>query len=170
MKHLTLNKKEKTLFNVQCSMFNERSGQTMLEVLIALTLIIFFLTGVAVVQLYSIRNISYSENKSIAARLGRQQLERARVVRDSAGISALSICQTTCFINSSLTPIPLTPTGFFGQSLILQAATGADCPLPDVTITPIPTSFKTTSTVSWSQGVGVTPVQTQLSSCITDWR
>lgn len=154
------------------NLLSENLGQTMLEVLIALTLIIFFLTGIAVVQLYSMRNVSYSENKSIAARLARQQLERARVVRDSAGIGALSICQSPliCFINPTLTPVPLTPTGFFGQSLTLQVATSTDCPLPDVTITPQPTSFKTISTVSWSQGVGVTPVQTQLSSCITDWR
>ncbi len=167
--HKKLMKCNKKL-SVICYLLSESVGQTMLEVLIALTLIMFFLTGIAIVQLYSMRNVDYSENKSIAARLARQQLERARVVRDSVGINALSICQTTCFINSNLTPIPLTPTGFYGQSLVLQTATALDCPLPDVTITPVPTSFKATSTVTWSQNAAVTPVQTQLSSCITDWR
>ena len=142
----------------------------MLEVLVALTLIMLFLAGIAIVELYAAKNVSFSEKKSNATKLARQQLERARVVRDSAGIGALSVCQTTCYINNQLTPMPITPTGIYGQSLIIQETTAVDCPLPPVVITPTPVSYKATSTVLWSTDTSVTPPpEVSLSSCITDW-
>src|SRR3989344_5102842 len=106
-------------------------GQTMIEVIIALTLIILFLSGVVVVELFAVRNADFSRNKSISTQLARQQLERARVVRDSAGLSALTMCLSTCFINSALTPVPISPTGIYGQSLKITEASIVDCPLPD---------------------------------------
>ena len=50
-------------------------GQTMIEVIVALTLIILFLSGVVVVELYAIKNSNFSRNKSISTHLARQQLE-----------------------------------------------------------------------------------------------
>lgn len=149
-----------------------QNGQTILEVVIALTLIILFLSGVIVVELFSLRNVQYAQNKSLATKLARQQLERARVIRDSTGIEKILPCINSCFINDKLTPVAISPTGTFGQILKLQTATSADCPLPDVTITPAPYSYKATSTVSWAQGAtNITPVpELSLSSCITDWR
>lgn len=147
------------------------SGQTILEVLVALTLIILFLTGVVVIQLYSVRNINYAQNKSVSTRLARQQLDRVKVVRDSAGIGSLAVCLSSCFINSQLIPVPVTPTGTYGQQVTMQLATIADCPLPEVTVTPAPVSYKVTAKVDWSAGVPVTPpAQVQLTSCVTDWR
>lgn len=146
-------------------------GQTILEVIMALTLIILFLSGVVTVELIAMKNMGYAQHVSLASKLARQQVERARAVRDSAGIDALSVCETLCYINSQLTPAPITPTGIYGQSLILQPATSADCPLPQVTITPLPVSYKATVIVSWSQQAAVTPPpQVELSSCITNWR
>src|SRR3989344_2222708 len=97
------------------------SGQTIIEVIVALTMITLFLSGVVVVELYAIKNANYARDKSLASRLARQQLERARVVRDTAGIDGLNTCLSTCYINSFLTPVPVSPTGIFGQSLKLQA-------------------------------------------------
>jgi len=147
-------------------------GQTILEVVIALSLIVLFLSGIVVVELLAIKNMDYSQNVSLATRLARQQIERARVVRDSAGIEALSVCLSSpCYINSSLTPAAVTPTGTYGQSMRLIAATSSDCPLPDVTITPTPVSYKATVVVSWSQNLAVTPPPlVELSSCLTNWR
>ncbi|KKS96696.1 MAG: hypothetical protein UV73_C0009G0047 [Candidatus Gottesmanbacteria bacterium GW2011_GWA2_43_14] len=146
-------------------------GQTMIEVIVALTLIILFLSGVVIVELYAIRNADYSRHKSQATQLAKQQLERARVVRDAGGIAALDICQTTCFINYMLTPVPVTPTGPFGQSLTIVGASSYDCPLPEVTVIPEPQSYMATAVVEWGEGAQVTPVpRAELSSCITDWR
>ena len=151
----------------------KRGGQTIIEVVIALSLIILFLSGVVIVELISIKNVQYSQNKSIAVSLARQQIERARVVRDTAGINALDICiNNNCFINNNLTPTQISPTGVYGQNLILTAVTASDCPIPDVIITPMPTTYKAVSTVNWGYGAtNVTPVpELNVSSCITDWR
>ena len=148
------------------------NGQTMIEVIVALTLIILFLSGVVVVELYAVKNVEFSRRKSISTQLARQQLERIRVVRDSAGISALNLCFFTCYINDRLTPVPVTPTGIFGQSVTIVNVSSSDCPLPTITITPVPVSYKATAVVSWGQGeVNITPApEVVLSSCITDWR
>jgi len=154
--------------------YHERtSGQTILEVIIALALIILFLSGVIIVQLLSIRNVKYSQNKSTATKLAREQIERARVVRDSAGIDQLwNNCASICYINDELTPVPLSPTGIYGQSLKIETASASDCPLPNVTITPIPVSYVATAHVSWGSLVEeITPApELSISSCITDWR
>lgn len=146
-------------------------GQSILEVLIALTLIILFLSGVVIIQLFAVRNMNFSEDKSTAAKLARQQLDRVKVVRDSAGIDQLTVCQSSCFINSQLTPVQLiTPTGTFDQVVTMQAASSSDCPPPDVTPTPV--SYKVTARIflkGTASGVTPTPIA-QLSSCITDWR
>jgi len=145
-------------------------GQTMIEVIVALTLIILFLSGVVVVELFAIKNADFARHKSVSTQLARQQIERARVVRDSTGISSLAVCMSGCFINSQLTPIPISPTGIYGQSLTLTTASLTDCPLP--TIIPLPISYKARAIVDWSQGLsGITPApQVEVSSCITDWR
>lgn len=149
-------------------------GQTIIELLVALTLITLFLTGVVVIQLYAIKNVQYSQKKSIATKLAQEQLERIRVVRDIAGISSLDSCQSTgnsgCYINSKLEVMPLTPTGTYGQMIQLQTATAADCPPPEVV--PAPISYKATVKVSWGQGsIDVTPgPELSLEGCITDWR
>lgn len=155
-------------FNFQLLTFNFQSGQTILEVLVALTLAIFFLSGVVVVELYAVRNVAFGQNKSLATKLARQQLERARVVRDSSGVDALfAACSSTCYINEHLTPVPVTPTGIYGQSLRVESS--ADCPIPSVL--PVPTNFKMISIVSWAQEAVVTPApEVELSSCISDWR
>lgn len=148
-------------------------GQSILEVLIALTMIILFLSGVVIVQLFAVRNINYSENKSKAAKLARQQLDRVKVVRDSAGIDALTVCQSSCFVNSQLTPVQgITPTGVYNQIVTMQAATSSDCPLPNIMIIPTPVSYRVTVQVMLA-GAGslVTPTPLAvMSSCITDWR
>lgn len=152
--------------------FGKSRGQTIIEVIVALTLITLFLSGIVVVELYAIKNANYARDKSLATRLARQQLERARVVRDTAGIGGLNNCLFTCYINNLLTPIPVTPTGIYGQSLILQAVSIGDCPLPAITITPIPTSYLATASVNWGKGsVNITPApEVVISSCLTDWR
>lgn len=150
------------------------SGQTILEVLIALVLIILFLSGIVVVELIAIKNVQYGQNKSISTRLAQQQLERARVLRDSIGLEELYIqCAGICYIDSDLTAHPnITPTGAYGQSLTISYS-DTDCPSSDVTITPVPVTYKATASVSWGRGAvsNLTPApQLELSTCFSDWR
>ena len=148
------------------------NGQTILEVIIALAMIILFLSGVTVVQLVSIKNVDYARRKSSATALSRQQIERAHVVRDVHGISGLSPCLSRCYINKDLTPMPITPTGMYGQSLLLAPATSFDCPLPEVTVTPSPVVYLARALTTWGiSQPDITPApQVEISSCITDWR
>lgn len=150
-----------------------QKGQTVLEVLIALALILLFLSGVVVLELYALRNTDFGQKKSQATRLARQQLERARVIRDSVGLSTLyTFCASSCYINNYLTPIPLvTPTGIYGQMLSISVSD--DCPLPEISITPIPVYYRATAKVTWSNGLteGITPApEMELSECIADWK
>ncbi len=175
IKHITYNTKKylKLLLNVKCYLLSYNLGQSILEVLIALTLILLFLSGVVVVQLFALRNLNYSQNKSTATRLARQQLDRVKVVRDSAGIDSLTVCQSNCFINTQLTPVQgITPTGIFDQVVNLSAISPGECPLPDVTVTPVPVSYKVKVKIILKDTASVTTPtpMIELSSCITDWR
>lgn len=156
---------------------SDNSGQMMIEVIVALALITLFLSAIAVIELIAVKNVEFTQNKSIATRLAQQQIERARVVRDVGGIGALTAqCKDSppCYINNLLTPVPITeaPVGIYQQSLTIYQATSSDCPPQAVTPpTPTPVYYKALSVVSWAQGAVITPVpQVQLSSCITDWR
>ena len=159
-------------FKFQISNFKSYSGQTMLEILVALTLIILFLSGIVVVELFAIKNVEYAQNKSLATRFASQQLERVRVIRDTAGIDQMLLCttETGCLINSQLTPVALAPTGVFNQIVRLEEASIDDCPPPD--ITPIPVIYKAIANVNWGQGaIDITPApELTISSCISDWR
>lgn len=152
---------------------SHQNGQSILEVLIALALIILFLSGIVVVELVALKNVEFGQNKSISTRLANQQLERARVLRDSIGLDELSLqCAGTCYINSELTPYPgLTPTGAYGQLLTISLST--DCPASSVVITPVPVTYKATASVSWGRGAVsvLTPApQVEVSTCFSDWR
>jgi Tfp pilus assembly protein PilV len=149
-----------------------KNGQTIVELLVAITLITLFLSGVVIIQLFAMRNVQYAQNKSMAAKLAREQLERLRVVRDVAGIDALDACKNSCYINNQLTPVAVAPTGLYVQKITMTNAGPNDCPPPQITITPTPVIYKATVVVSWAQGsLVITPAaQLTLSSCITDWR
>ena len=138
--------------------------------ILALTLIILFLSGVVVIELYAIKNADFARHKSVSTQLARQQIERARVVRDSAGINALGVCLTGCYIDNQLTPVPVTPTGKYGQILTISETTVSDCPL--ATSIPPPVAYRADVTVDWSEGSNdITPAPVvRVSSCITDWR
>lgn len=153
----------------------------MIEVIIALALITLFLSGVVVVELYTMRNLEYAQNKSTATKLARQQIERARVLRDSGYMVDLgNNCFDSgspnpgCYINSALTPAPfsqVTPAGIYIQKVILTDASSSDCPVPTVVVGPTPVDYIVKATVSWGQGVVITPApEVEVSSCITDWR
>lgn len=139
----------------------------MLEILVALTLVVLFLSGIVIIQLYALRNVQFSRNKSTATKLAQQQMERVRAVRDSAGIGALSMCSVPCFINSELIPVAVTPTGTFGQSVIVEAATMFDCPVPTEAVAT--QQYKVTAQAQWGGAAVITPEpKVVIVTCLTD--
>jgi type II secretory pathway pseudopilin PulG len=158
-------------------------GQTMLEILIALTLIMFFLSGVVIIQLNSIKNIKYAQIKSVATTLARQHLERARVLRDTYGMNSIigndaNPCgfnnphYDPCYINEELTPGAVAPTGsIYHESLEFIGASDTECPIP-TNAPPNPTIYKVVSRARWvTPGVAITPdPEVNLTTCFSDWR
>lgn len=148
---------------------NHSLGQSILEILVALTIMLLVLTGVLVIEVYALKNSSYAADKSRASALANQQLERIRVLKDIGKLSEIADCQLPCYINPELTPMHVTPTGKFSQSFLIQNTSGNECPLPEATITPVPTVYRMTSTVDWSQGAHLTPPwRINVAGCITD--
>lgn len=128
----------------------------MIEVIVALTLIILFLSGVIVVELFAVRNAEYARSKSIATIYANQQLERARVIRDTAGMNAMDSCLTSCYINNLLTPVPVPMDEVYIQSLTLDSAAFSECPAPG--------SYKVIAKVEWSEGLN----SIETSTCMAD--
>jgi type II secretory pathway pseudopilin PulG len=152
-------------------MKNLKQGQTIFEVLVGLTVIIFMLTGVVTIQLVALRNASFAKNKSQATFLARDQIEKLRIARDTMGLSNLvSLCGSGCYVNANLTPAAGTltnnPAPFQIHSVF---SSSSECPVPGGI--PNAASYKVTSTVDWNQGAPITPEpEVVLTSCLTNWR
>jgi type II secretory pathway pseudopilin PulG len=153
------------------SLTANNSGQTILEVLIALIIIILFLSGIIVIQLLSLKNSQYSQAKNQASEYANEQLERAKIIRDTSGLSSLDICLTGCYINNELTPIPISPTGVYGQNLTIRATDSSDelCKPEDIS-DPVPTVYLVEVEVSWGDVSVVPAPKVNLSKCLSNWR
>lgn len=148
---------------------NVSQGQTILEILLALTIILLVVTGVLVIEVYAMKNAQFSSDKSIAVTYANQQLERIKVLRDTGHFADISTCTLPCYINPLLTPVAITPTGKFSQTFTLTTPLVNECPLPDVVITPVPTVYKVSVKVNWSQNVPITPPwEIETATCVTD--
>ncbi|MBI5050265.1 MAG: prepilin-type N-terminal cleavage/methylation domain-containing protein [Nitrospirae bacterium] len=66
------------IFNLQSSIFNSSAGLTLIEVLIALTVLAIGLLGVAMMQLMSISGGLFSREMSIATELGQDLIEKVK--------------------------------------------------------------------------------------------
>lgn len=155
-------------------MMNLEKGQTIFEVLIGLTVVMLFLTGIVMIQLVALKNTNYSTNKSLASTYAREQLERVRVARDTMGLSGLvsNYCNlgASCYVNDYLTPVIGQSSGPtpYQQKVIFSLS--PDCPTPAAV--PNSVSYKVTAISNWGGGaVNITPApEVSLSSCLSDWR
>lgn len=148
-------------------------GQTIFEVLVGLTVIMLFLTGIVAIELVALRNTNFAKNKSLATTYAQEQLERVRVARDIMGLSGLvsAYCNVgnACYINDNLTPVPgkSPATNPYVQQVVFTIS--PDCPTPPATNSD---SYKVTAISSWAgSAVNITPApEVSLSSCLSDWR
>ncbi|OGG15590.1 hypothetical protein A3D77_02740 [Candidatus Gottesmanbacteria bacterium RIFCSPHIGHO2_02_FULL_39_11] len=155
-------------------MHNLRQGQTIFEVLVGLTLIMLFLTGIVTIELIALKNTNYAKNKSLATTYASEQLERIRVARDTIGLSNLYELYCSgpngCYIDDNLTPFPnkSPATTPYVQQVLFSVS--ADCPTPPSI--PNSESYKVTATSSWAgTATDITPApEVSVSSCMSDWR
>jgi type II secretory pathway pseudopilin PulG len=150
-------------------------GQSLLEVLVGLSLLAVVLSSVLIAQLTAMKNADNARKKSQATKLAQEQIERARVFRDFSTIDSLAnLClNKTCYINSRLEALPVTPTGIYGQTLTLQTV-GAECPTPagGASLNPTPVSYKATAVTTWrkNEAQPFPALEATVSSCISNWR
>jgi len=64
------------IFNFQFSIFNSHTGLTLVEVLVALTILSVGLLGVALMQVTSISGNAFSREMAVATELGQDMLEK----------------------------------------------------------------------------------------------
>ncbi|MBI4067479.1 hypothetical protein HY407_03775 [Candidatus Gottesmanbacteria bacterium] len=144
--------------------FRLRSGQAIIEILVAFVLLTFLLSGLVVAGLFAIRNTQYARNRSEANKIASQQLERFRVKRDSGKLADLDECDPVCFIESDLSILKAAKTvGIFTvTSSIDKTPSLGECDLPGSG-----SVYKVSVNVTW---VGSTTHQVSNNTCLTDWR
>ena len=138
----------------------DHSGQSLIEVLIAVTVVVVVLTALAAGSTRAVSNQIYSSQQAQATKFAVEQMERVRAYRDRNGIDAVT-CAAYCNIDINLNKgTPQFVTGNF-TIWFSVGLFGASCPDP--------ASSKWIDVfVTWTD-VGATK-QAKLSTCLSNWR
>lgn len=148
----------------------ENYGQALVEILASFVLLTFLLSGLIVAGLFALRNTQYAKNRSTAAKMASEQLERVRVVRDINGIAALSGCANPCFVNPQLTMGAVATIEIYEQSLMVATPGLGECPLPTAGQAGS-TIYKVTARTRWNYDPAATPgKQVVVDTCLSDWK
>lgn len=155
-------------------------GQTIIEVLVALTTAIVIVSAITMVVITALRNVEYTKAQNTATRYAQEGMEFMRFMRDSnytlfnglaggvpycldKGATVLyAPCPTTSNVDLFLRTITLEK-----NSLYCAAAS-----LPTPTPTPLNTSTKVTVSVSWTDSKCASSTrchQAKLVSCLSDY-
>lgn len=167
-KQETLNKKLR--FSVSSLHFPVKHGQSLVEVVIALGVVVILAVSLVSASLIVQRSARNAKNNTQATKLVQQTIEQLRVLRDRRGFSIIDSNGTYyCIKNTSLTP----------DNWQLEPVAG-NCPvvtLDKINFSPMFTienganvkQKKITVTVSWTDSSGTQKVSnvTNLSDCVT---
>lgn len=135
---------------------NRQSGQTLIEVIIAVGLMVLVFTSLAAGITLSIRNNRYARNQTLSKDYVREELEFLRSMRDQMGwesFAASTKVGTYCFQT-----LPTTPTAYAAKAIGACSSTQTISGTPfmrELTIVKsgAPTNLITaTAVVSWIEG------------------
>lgn len=127
-----------------------KTGQSLLEVLVAVTIIILVAIALMTSVTYSIRNTTFAKNQSIANRLAQEAVEKIRAYRDRVVWSTfINNCQ-----NPSVLGLSALPGGF---SRTVSCTPGGSANVRNIVVT-----------ISWTDSIG--PHQAVSSTRLTNWR
>jgi len=138
-------------------------GQSLFEVVIAVGIIGLIITAVVILATSSIRNTTYSRNKSLATRYSQEAVEWLRGQRDTNWLNFHNYAITSavyCFDALNWTKARACNAGEVISDTILQR----QATFSNIT----GTSITTTVAVFWSDSQGLHQVST--STVFTDWR
>jgi len=156
--------------NFQFSIFNfqKRRAFTLVETLVAITILTFAVTGTFLTANNALIAAATSRNQLTASYLAQEGIENVRLLRDNAYLSAYSAGGTSVSVNAW--------SGFLAGPISTCVAVSCDLGLPAMTgftrairATPLSASDeKITSTVSWSyHGV---PYTVTITDHLTPWQ
>jgi len=142
-------------------MRRNEEGQSMVEVVVAVGLILVAVAALLSLGVVSLRGASFSVSKIKATRLANEELELVRAYRDTVGwatfVSDLGDCGSGCYINSDLMEVisgKETAAESFTRYFYFTTMGGDN-------------KRRITAVVTWTDQSGEREVT--LSSVLTDW-
>ncbi len=160
-------------------------GQTIIEVLIALSTAVVIVSAITAAILTSLRNVQSTQTQTSATRYAQQGMEYMRYMRDTnyATFNALSQNTTYCLGKDSsalvLSSSPYTSPNcgdnvdLFSRAILLEKTSAYCAPVTPGALTPTPinTGTKVTVIVSWTDSNCTNSSrchQSKLESCLSD--
>lgn len=150
-------------------------GFTLIEVLVAMSLIVFLMMVVISLVSLSLVSVATSRAEGAATKYSREELERIRSLRDQGGLSAID-CQSgkKCYVNDvggNLTLVTATdPEQISGTvfSRYYQTQPSSDCQVTPTPGGPATDRRLVAVYVTWTDPKG--NHQSKLGTCLAEWK
>lgn len=141
-----------------------RQGSSLIELLIAVSVISVILVGISSVATRSVNMQTYSKEQAQATKLAEEQIERVRAFRDRNGFAVLT-CASVCAIRSNTPPLVVAPTMAVSIfSVWFTVRTPGACPTP----AGLTQMKEVVATAQWTDRRGTH--QARKTECFSDWR
>lgn len=170
-------------------MLNKRihqSGQTIIEVVIALSTAVVIVSAISLSILTALRNVQYTQTQATATRYAQEGMEFMRFTRDAnyATFNALSQNTTYCLAKNSSTltisssmytnPNCGDNVDLYSRAIVLEKNSVYCAPVTPQALTPTPvnTGTKVTVIISWTDSNCPSSTrchQSRLESCLSDF-
>ena len=143
----------------QFNNFSSQRGQTLVEVLAGLGMILIVVTALIGMGVVALKASTSARNRTVAAKLASEEMELVRGFRDSEGFSDLSAevvnCGTNCYVSGSsvIAGTETVQTNFTRYFTLSTVVAG---------------KIKVIATVEWPESSGTKT--TSVTSYLTDWR
>ena len=152
-------------------LFNSRTGQTLLEVVVAVGIALVVVGALTVAATNAVRNASLSKNQTQATRLAQDGIEKARALRDLRGFAQLNLdgganfAPSTCVIlNLQTSPYVGATSGEVSQDIFTRCI--EIFPTPDNPAN----SLTVRVTVQWKDALGDHNPGSELRTYLTNWK
>lgn len=157
-------------------------GQTMIEVLVALTTMVVIISAITLSVITALRNVEYSRTQNSATRYAQEGMEFIRFLRDSNYTQFTNLTANTLYCldkgKNSLYSTNAASCGdnvdFFSRSIVLEKNSSYCVAITPPAPTPVPlnTSIKVTVIVSWTDSkceASGRCHEAKLVSCLSDY-
>jgi len=149
------------------------SGQTLIEIILALSVVVMVITGITFAITSSLKNATFSKNQNLATSYAQQGMEIVRAIRDNSWDIFDSLNEWNCLAENSTQLVQRTGSdcngqgnvGIFIREIRIQG-NNPDC-------TPGAGNTKATVLVQWSDSICRNPDnsychEVELVSCFTN--